>query len=640
MPAMASSFPTPTPTPPKFQSTLTIVNNGLDDLKSWQVFVGFQHNEYLVAASNAVLADGTSLPAGPRNDTLFAGCPSTDLKTAFETAGDMTQTSAQIDLVGTQFGVGLNGAPMPSNLSLVNDGEFRPSEVAAVVTISAARETQTVDTEKEISPHSTCKKERVIKCVELINESSLASGFMKGPGSSVPSVPQSPIGVLHPACLSYKYDGTAVGSCPSSSHSTPDSKSSYLNCDKNTERSVIRLKSMNRGIHEECDHLVQLAAVKTGTALPNMGCAWEEAVAVEAAEVNMKMESNEPLVGVDDPNTIGALLVAATETEDAPKENPVDGDAELNVELNEGMCRKCQRAAKARLPAGCPPAKDKLKKSMVADIESGKSVESKVRISSGMLLNKAQILRFQNSLDRMLFLGSGLDEIVVDEECDVVERSYKESDGNKVVKDIIFGPGEKKYRFCKAETLEDLYKWKAALEEALALAPSATLVMGQNGIFRNDQADTFDGYVDQLKDRQPVKSLVIGRPILLALEDIDGTPSFLEKALRFVEEHVRFSNVPGVKVEGILLQAAYVDDVERRIREYEQGKNDFSSEEDAHVIADCVKYVLRELPSSPVPASCCNALLETRTDRGRRVAAMREAICETFPEPNRRLLQR
>lgn len=40
-----------------------------------------------------------------------------------------------------------------------------------------------------------------------------------------------------------------------------------------------------------------------------------------------------------------------------------------------------------------------------------------------------------------------------------------------------------------------------------------------------------------VKDRQPVKSLVIGRPILLALEDIDGTPSFLEKALRFIERH-------------------------------------------------------------------------------------------------------
>ncbi|THG10378.1 hypothetical protein TEA_015593 [Camellia sinensis var. sinensis] len=153
----------------------------------------------------------------------------------------------------------------------------------------------------------------------------------------------------------------------------------------------------------------------------------------------------------------------------------------------------------------------------------------------------------------------------------------------------------------KAETLEDLYEWKAALEEALAHSPSATLVMGQNGIFRNDQADAVDGSVEQSKEKQLVKSLVIGRPVLLALEDIDGTPSFLEKAL---------SNVPGVKVEGILRQAADVDDVERRIREYEQGKNDFSPGEDAHVIADCVKYFIRELPSSPVPASCCNALLE------------------------------
>ncbi|CDP11488.1 unnamed protein product [Coffea canephora] len=186
----------------------------------------------------------------------------------------------------------------------------------------------------------------------------------------------------------------------------------------------------------------------------------------------------------------------------------------------------------------------------------------------------------------------------------------------------------------KAETLEDLFEWKAALEEALANAPNAALVMGQNGIFRNDQGNIADASSEQAKDRQPVKSLVIGRPILLALEDIDGTPSFLEKALRFLEDH-------GVRVEGILRQAADVDDVERRIHEYEHGKSEFSSEEDAHVIADCVKYILRELPSSPVPASCCNALLEAyRTERSMRVTAMRTAICETFPEPNRRLLQR
>uniref|UniRef100_A0A6N2MJG0 Rho-GAP domain-containing protein n=1 Tax=Salix viminalis TaxID=40686 RepID=A0A6N2MJG0_SALVM len=183
----------------------------------------------------------------------------------------------------------------------------------------------------------------------------------------------------------------------------------------------------------------------------------------------------------------------------------------------------------------------------------------------------------------------------------------------------------------KAETSEDLYEWKTALENALAQAPSASLVMGQNGIFQMIQTD---GSLEQLKDKQPVNHLVVGRPILLALEDVDGSPSFLEKALRFIEDH-------GTKVEGILRQAADVDDVEHRIKEYEQGKTDSSPKEDAHVIADCVKYFLRELPSSPVPASCCNALLEAcRTDRGSRVNAMRVAICETFPEPNRRLLQR
>ncbi|GAB4844917.1 hypothetical protein Ancab_038309 [Ancistrocladus abbreviatus] len=186
----------------------------------------------------------------------------------------------------------------------------------------------------------------------------------------------------------------------------------------------------------------------------------------------------------------------------------------------------------------------------------------------------------------------------------------------------------------KAETLEDLYEWKTALESALVQAPSATLATGQNGVLKNDQADAVNGPSDQQKDKLPVKSTVIGRPILLALEDIDGSPSFLEKALKFIEDH-------GVRVEGILRQAADVEEVERRVREYEQGKTEFPQGEDAHVIADCVKHVLRELPSYPVPASCCNALLEAfRTDRNNRVNNMRTAILETFPEPNRHLLQR
>ncbi|KAJ4871656.1 Rho GTPase activation protein (RhoGAP) with PH domain [Raphanus sativus] len=186
----------------------------------------------------------------------------------------------------------------------------------------------------------------------------------------------------------------------------------------------------------------------------------------------------------------------------------------------------------------------------------------------------------------------------------------------------------------RADTMEDLQEWKTALENALMQAPSASHVMGQNGIFRNDHApDAPPADVDEPKEETPTNLTVFGRPILLALEEVDGSPSFLEKALRFVEDH-------GAKTEGILRQAADVDDVNHRIREYEQGRNEFTPTEDAHVIGDCLKTVLREMPSSPVPASCCNALLEACRDRGHRVNAMREAISESFPEPNRRLLQR
>ncbi|OAY58055.1 rho GTPase-activating protein REN1 isoform X2 [Manihot esculenta] len=218
------------------------------------------------------------------------------------------------------------------------------------------------------------------------------------------------------------------------------------------------------------------------------------------------------------------------------------------------------------------------------------------------------------------------------------------SSGSVVVKSekklltVLFPDGRDGRAFTlKAETLEDLYEWKAALENALARAPSAP-VMAPNGIVKNDQNDGTDASSDHcavtLKDKVSMKALVIGRPVLLALEDVDGSPSFLEKALKYIEEH-------GVRVEGILRQAAAVDDVEHRIREYEQGKSEFSPGEDAHVIADCIKFFLRELPSSPVPASCCKALLEAfRKDRGNSVNAIRVAILETFPEPNRRLLQR
>ncbi|XAR48514.1 hypothetical protein NMG60_11031363 [Bertholletia excelsa] len=109
--------------------------------------------------------------------------------------------------------------------------EFRPSEVAAAVAVSIAGETQTLDTDKTISLLTEhVEKGRVFKCVELINEVSLIGGSMKGPSaSSTPSAPQSPIGVLDAACLSYKTDEATAGSCANSSQSTPDTKRRKLN---------------------------------------------------------------------------------------------------------------------------------------------------------------------------------------------------------------------------------------------------------------------------------------------------------------------------------------------------------------------------------------------------------------------------
>ncbi|XP_010491970.1 PREDICTED: rho GTPase-activating protein 6 isoform X1 [Camelina sativa] len=216
------------------------------------------------------------------------------------------------------------------------------------------------------------------------------------------------------------------------------------------------------------------------------------------------------------------------------------------------------------------------------------------------------------------------------------------SSGSVVVREdkklltVLFPDGRDGRAFTlKAETLDDLYEWKAALEQALAQAPNATLVIGQNGIFRNEANNAMEGSFNSWRDQRPLKSSVVGRPILLALEEIDGSPSFLEKALQFLETY-------GTKVEGILRQSADVEEVERRVLDYEQGKTEFSPEEDPHVVGDCVKHVLRQLPSSPVPASCCTALLEAyKIDHNEaRVKSLRSALNETFPEPNRRLLLR
>lgn len=106
----------------RFESILTVLNNGLEELKAWKAFVGFQHEEILVSATSAVLADGTSLPAAVGNGTVFAGFPQSDLKTAIQTAGNVELMQVQVSLVGTQFGVKPPSVAMPVNISLANDG--------------------------------------------------------------------------------------------------------------------------------------------------------------------------------------------------------------------------------------------------------------------------------------------------------------------------------------------------------------------------------------------------------------------------------------------------------------------------------------------------------------------------------------
>ena len=69
-------------------------------------------------------------------------------------------------------------------------------------------------------------QERVLKCVELIRDLSLISVSANFGAKSTPFVPQSPVGVLDGGCLSYKSDELTVGSCPNSSHNSPNTKRS------------------------------------------------------------------------------------------------------------------------------------------------------------------------------------------------------------------------------------------------------------------------------------------------------------------------------------------------------------------------------------------------------------------------------
>ncbi|KZV53771.1 hypothetical protein F511_00037 [Dorcoceras hygrometricum] len=106
---------------------------------------------------------------------------------------------------------------------------FRPSEIAAAVALNVSGG---MDIDKALPRFIGIDKEKVVKCLGLIQDLTSSSR------TRVPSsVPHSPIGVLDAACLSYKSDGTTVGSCPSSSNTSPDNKKRKL--DRTTSNSLI-----------------------------------------------------------------------------------------------------------------------------------------------------------------------------------------------------------------------------------------------------------------------------------------------------------------------------------------------------------------------------------------------------------------
>ncbi|KAA8526948.1 hypothetical protein F0562_008823 [Nyssa sinensis] len=110
-----------------FKSTAAVLNAGSNELKSWKIYIGFQHGEILVSAGGAIVVDGDGFPTRVGNESYLVGYPQTGSKTAIDTAGDFTQIQANIEMTGTQFGVKPSGTPMPKTIKLVNEGYKCPA---------------------------------------------------------------------------------------------------------------------------------------------------------------------------------------------------------------------------------------------------------------------------------------------------------------------------------------------------------------------------------------------------------------------------------------------------------------------------------------------------------------------------------
>ncbi|KAG5061691.1 hypothetical protein JHK85_002790 [Glycine max] len=110
--------------------------------KTWRLFI----DEILISASGGNLIDGTDFPALIGNGITFVGSSVPDLDSSINTAQDLSQISAMIQLIGTQFRVNPPTIPMPKTIKLVTDGYNCPQP-----------------TTRKDSMHACCKKDPKFK---------------------------------------------------------------------------------------------------------------------------------------------------------------------------------------------------------------------------------------------------------------------------------------------------------------------------------------------------------------------------------------------------------------------------------------------------------------------------------------------
>ncbi|XP_074363945.1 cyclin-D2-1-like [Apium graveolens] len=100
--------------------------------------------------------------------------------------------------------------------------EFRPSEISAAVAICVTRETQESEIDKAISGVMHFEKDRLLKCVQMIEDLTEIAASTDLPDGTVSVAARagsgSPDGVLDAAFLSYRIYGRTVVSDPSSSN--------------------------------------------------------------------------------------------------------------------------------------------------------------------------------------------------------------------------------------------------------------------------------------------------------------------------------------------------------------------------------------------------------------------------------------